>query len=62
METPYIHCCPECGERKRKMLVNTEFWFECKACGYAEDSYKGPVSLVPKVEGSKLVQFIGIRE
>lgn len=61
MQTPYVYCCPECGETKRKQIVNTEVTFECKTCGYYEDAYKGPVSMAPKATGPGLIHYIGIR-
>jgi hypothetical protein len=38
-----LDCCPECAETRKELLINTAIWFECKTCGYTEDSFKGPV-------------------
>lgn len=37
-----LEACPECGNDDKKMVSNTPVWFECKACGYYEDQFKGP--------------------
>lgn len=36
--------CPECDESRPSKISNTALWFECKTCGYCEDSFKGPVA------------------
>jgi ribosomal protein L37AE/L43A len=37
--------CPECNEARPSKISNTPIWFECKTCGYFEDSFKGPATL-----------------
>jgi ribosomal protein L37AE/L43A len=45
---PILDSCPECGETKKSRLSNTAIWFECKTCGYAEDSFKGPITTLDR--------------
>lgn len=35
--------CPECGNADPAMINNAPVWYECRACGYYEDSFKGPL-------------------
>lgn len=44
MMTETLEACPECNESRKSKITNTPIWFECKTCGYSEDSFKGPAT------------------
>ena len=46
--TEVLEACPECNESRSFKIVNTPIWFECKTCGYSEDSFKGPVTTLTR--------------
>ena len=60
MVTETLEHCPECGESHASKISNTPIWFECKTCGYYEDSFKGAlVSLSRSANPSgPLVQYL----